>query len=375
MGKGFPRRSLFQLAGAAALLRSRIASAQQPPAAPGQPPAGGRGRGPGGFFAMGGNPEPFPELDRRTTVALTQGDDRRKNVYNALMTVDKDLQPKLKTRKYVVIKPNFVSTENQLAANHVDAVRGILDYLSERFHGPVVIAESSAGDTMRAFENFKFNALPAEYKKKQVQLIDLNREAKFERIAVLDKDLHIVPMRLAARLVDPEAFVISSAMLKTHNAVVATLSVKNMVIGTPLHSAPGDAQAWHDKQKYHAGPHQMNYNMAITAARLRPHWGVAVIDGYEGMEGNGPSEGTPVPSRIALASTDFFAADRVGLETMGIPAYAVGYLQYASQLGLGQYDLAKIDVLGSKPETVKRTYRLHDQVDQQLKWLRELPTA
>ena len=63
----------------------------------------------------------------------------------------------------------------------------------------------------------------------------------------------------------------------------------------------------------------MNYNMAITAARLRPHWGVAVIDGYEGMEGNGPSDGTAVPSRIALASTDFFAADRVGLETMGIP--------------------------------------------------------
>jgi uncharacterized protein (DUF362 family) len=91
------------------------------------------------------------------------------------------------------------------------------------------------------------------------------------------------------------------------------------------------------------------------------------------MEGNGPSGGTPVPSRIALASTDFFAADRVGLETMGIPAYAVGYLQYAAQLGLGQYDLAKIDVRGAKVEAVKRTYRLHDQADEQLKWLRELP--
>jgi hypothetical protein len=53
----------------------------------------------------------------------------------------------------------------------------------------------------------------------------------------------------------------------------------------------------------------------------------------------------------------------------------VGYLLYASQLGLGQYDLAKIDVRGSKPEAVKRTYRLHDQVEQQLKWLRELPRA
>src|ERR1039458_1502525 len=143
----FPRRSLFQLAGAAALLRTRVVSAQAPAtgqpgaqqgAAPGQPgaaparPAGGRG-----FSPMGGNPASFPELERRSNVAIMQGDDRRKNVYNALMAINDDLQPKLKQRKYVVIKPNFVNTQNQLAASHVDTMRGILDYLSEKFTGPV----------------------------------------------------------------------------------------------------------------------------------------------------------------------------------------------------------------------------------------------
>ena len=91
-----PRRSLFQLAGAAALLRSSIASAQQAPPAGQQPlfpgpQGGGQGRPPmgrGGFNQ--GNPEPFPALDRRATVAITQGDDRRKNTYNALMAIDKD---------------------------------------------------------------------------------------------------------------------------------------------------------------------------------------------------------------------------------------------------------------------------------------------
>src|SRR5208337_2313297 len=136
----------------------------------------------------------------------------------------------------------------QLAGSHADAARGILDYLSARFKGPVVIAESSAGNTRQGFENFKFTALPAEYKKLQVQLIDLNAEAKFERITVLDKDLHIVPMRLAARLLDPEAFVISSAMLKTHNTAVASLSIKNMVLGAPLHQAPKETVRWNDKR-------------------------------------------------------------------------------------------------------------------------------
>jgi len=378
MGQGFPRRSLFQLAGAAALLRSRVVSAQQAPppgqapTVPGQPGPGGRGRGMG----MGGNTEPFPELERRATVALIHGDERRKNVYDALMAVDKDLQPKLRTRKYVVIKPNFVNTVNQLAASHADAMRGILDYLSERFKGPVVIAESSAGNTQQGYDNFKFTALPAEYKKQQLQLIDLNVEAKFERITVLDKDLHIVPMRLAARLLDPEAFVISSAMLKTHNTAIASLSIKNMVLGAPLHNAPNETTRWNEKRKFHIGLRMTHYNMLLTAQRLAPSWGASVIDGYEGMEGNGPNSGTPVPSRLAIASADFVAADRIGAQCMGVDPEWMGYVKYCGELHLGQFDESKIEVIGAKVADVKKAYRMHPDIDRELQWqgpMTELP--
>ena len=325
---------------------------------------------------MGGNPEPFPELERRATVALAHGDDRRKNVYDALMAVDKDLQPKLRTRKYVVIKPNFVNTVNQLAGSHADAMRGILDYLSERFKGPVVIAESSAGNTVQGYENFKFTALPSEYKKQQLQLIDLNAEAKFERITVLDKDLHIVPMRIAARLVDPEAFVISSAMLKTHNTAIASLSIKNMVLGAPLHNAPNETTRWNEKRKFHVGLRMTHYNMLLTAQRLAPSWGASVIDGYEGMEGNGPNSGTPVPSRLAIASADFVAADRIGAECMGIDPEWMGYVKYCGELQLGQFDERKIDVIGAKVADVKQAYRMHPDIDRELEWkgpMTELP--
>jgi len=327
-------------------------------------------------MGMGGNTEPFPELERRATVALIHGDERRKNVYDALMAVDKDLQPKLRTRKYVVIKPNFVNTVNQLAASHADAMRGILDYLSERFKGPVVIAESSAGNTQQGYDNFKFTALPAEYKKQQLQLIDLNVEAKFERITVLDKDLHIVPMRLAARLLDPEAFVISSAMLKTHNTAIASLSIKNMVLGAPLHNAPNETTRWNEKRKFHIGLRMTHYNMLLTAQRLAPSWGASVIDGYEGMEGNGPNSGTPVPSRLAIASADFVAADRIGAQCMGVDPEWMGYVKYCGELHLGQFDESKIEVIGAKVADVKKAYRMHPDIDRELQWqgpMTELP--
>jgi uncharacterized protein (DUF362 family) len=352
------RRTLFQLATAAALLRKRATAQQAPQRRPGN----------------GGHPESFPSADGRSTVAISQGDARRKNVYNALKAIDKELQAKMKGKKYAVIKPNFVNTVNQLAASHADSMRGILDYLADSFKGPVVIAESSAGDTRQGYENFKYGALTSEYRKQQLKLIDLNDEAKFERIALLDADLHIVPCRIAARLVDPEAFVISAAMLKTHNTVIASLGIKNMVLGAPLHQANGETPRWNEKRKYHVGLRQTHYNMMVTAQRL--NWGASVIDGYEGMEGNGPNSGTPVASRIALASTDYVAVDRVAAETMGINPEWLGYVKYCAAIGLGQFDPAKIDVIGAKVAAVKKAYRMHPDIERELQWqgpMTELP--
>lgn len=354
------RRTLFQLAGAAALSRQSIV-AQAAPAAPqgGQPPAPRR-------LGAGSHPEEFPGLAARATVAIQQGEERRKNVYLALKAIDKDLKAKMQGKKYAVIKPNFVNTENQLAASHADTMRGILDYLAESFKGPVKIAESSAGDTNRAYDNFKYRALTSEYQKQQLELIDLNQEARFERIALLNQDLHIVPCRLAARLLDPEAFVISAAMLKTHNTVIASLGIKNMVLGAPLHQAPGETPRWNEKRKYHVGLRQTHYNMMVTAQRMR--WHASVIDGFEGMEGNGPNSGTPVASRICLASTDIVAADRIAAETMGINPEWLGYVKFCGAIGLGQWDAAKIDVIGAKVEDVKKPYQMHRDIDRELQW-------
>jgi uncharacterized protein (DUF362 family) len=361
----FSRRRLFQLAGTIGAVASegfRVSAQQQYPA-----------------------PVPATPIFPYTSpspVSLVKGDVRRKNVLDALLAVDKEVRPAMARKKYVLIKINNVSTTNQLAATHVDAIRGILDYVAPRFKGPVVIAEASSRDTLEGFANYKYAQVIPEFKK--VSLVDLNREKKYQVFAIVDRNIRPTPVRLAARLMDPDAFVISAAMLKTHNAVVATGSVKNMVLGAPLHSLAGETEVFADKHLYHAMPpdnpkigvnechHAMIYNMAITALHMRPNWGVAVIDGFEGMEGDGPVNGTLIPMHIALAGPDYLAVDRVSVETMGIPAYAVGYMQYAAELGLGQFDLSKIDIRGEKPESVKKTFKLNQNANFQLDWLSNL---
>jgi uncharacterized protein (DUF362 family) len=359
--KDFSRRNFFHLAGAGALVGAaaefRLSAQQQYPAAVPATPI-------------------FPYTDR-APVSLVKGDSRRKNVLDALVGVDREVRPAMARKKYVLIKVNNVNTNKQLAATHVDALRGILDYVAPRFKGPVVIAESSSGDTLEGFDNYKYAEVIPEYKRLNIKLVDLNREQKYEVFTIVDTNIRPTAVRLATQLQDPDAYIISAAMLKTHDSVIATGSVKNMVMGSPIHNPPTEKR-WSDKGLMHAGtigkfnPHAMNYNLAIVAKHLRPSWGVAVVDGFEGMEGNGPVNGTPISVQVAFASPDFLAADRVAVEIMGIPSYAVGYMQYAAELGVGQYDLSKIDIRGEQPEAVKKTFKLHQSANDQLQWLNTL---
>ncbi len=313
--------------------------------------------------------QPSGSVDRRAAVSLVKGENRRKMICDSLIAIEDQILPALKAKKYAVIKPNIVNTVNQLAATHVDALHGILDFLGPRFKGPVVIAESSAGNTMEGYSNFRYNEVIPEHKPLQVSLVDLNEEGKYETHPVLNADLHIVPVRLAARLLDPDAFIICSGIMKTHNVVVATLSIKNMTLGAPLHSSRKETRRWNDKRVYHGGVRQTHVDIMLTAQKMKPFWGAAVIDGFEGMEGNGPNSGDPVASRIAIASTDYVAADRVGVETMGINPAWVGYLNFCAQASLGQNDLSKIDIRGAKIGDVTKKYQLHQDIERELRWM------
>jgi hypothetical protein len=63
------------------------------------------------------------------------------------------------------------------------------------------------------------------------------------------------------------------------------------------------------------------------------------------------------------------AADRGGLGCMSVKPEWVGYLRYCSQAGIGQYDLAKLDVRAAAIDPVKKQYCLHDDMERELRWI------
>ena len=303
-------------------------------------------------------------------VGLIHGDSRADNVFRALKLIEPQVREALAKKKRVVIKPNLVVTNKQLAATHSGCIEGLLEFFQPLVQEEILVAESPAnGPAAEAYDNYGFHALEKNYR---VRFADLDSEPFRLRYLVSERH-HPKPVRLSELLVDPEVFVVSAAVMKTHDRVVTTLGLKNVAVGGILKDTGyrwgAGSTGTSDKHLVHGGPKNegIHFNLFDLAADLHPD--LTVLDGFEGMEGNGPTSGTPVDHRIAVASTDWLAADRVGIELMGFDFQKVGYLTFCAQAGMGQADLGRIEVLGERVADHVRAYRPHDGVEEQYKWM------
>jgi uncharacterized protein (DUF362 family) len=315
-------------------------------------------------------------------VSLATGNNRADLAFRALQPFSKQIKHAIGNR-LVVIKPNNVLIYVPLASTHVDTLEGILEFLKSinKIHN-VIIAESSAsGSTLEGFDNYGYYNLVSKY---PVKLVDLDKEP-FDTLYVIDeKTLRPIPVKVSRIITSNDSYIISSARMKTHGSVVATLSLKNIVFGAPIKDvgftlysedkrfSPKAVETIKGTTSYKrllhgGGIHGVNYNLYSLARQYHPH--LALIDGFEGMEGNGPTMGTPVDHRVCVASQDWLAADRVGIELMGIDFAKVGYLTYCAQTGLGEADLNKIEIIGEKIADHKKSYKLPDDIDSIEKWI------
>jgi len=150
---------------------------------------------------------------------------------------------------------------------------------------------------------------------------------------------------------------------------VMTGGIKNITMAAPLNpgSVNGGKPISYKRNMHSGGPRWLHYNMFLLAQSVRPDF--TIIDGVEGMEGNGPINGTPVDHRIAMAGFDVVAIDSMCARLMGIPLENVGYLNYCASAGLGNMERDKIDIIGSNdPDKSIITYKLGSNIGNQLEW-------
>jgi uncharacterized protein (DUF362 family) len=304
---------------------------------------------------------------KKSRVGLVKAGNRRANVYESMNKVRSDIEAKV--REQVMLKPNFLSSENQLASTHADAMRGAIDFLLSTPTPPseILIAEGgNENNSGEAFENFGYKKLQEEYAV-PIRLIDLNKETQWEETTIFTAAREERVVRMPKTVIDCPC-TISVAVAKTHDVCVVTLAQKNMIMGT----LQKDDRIWmhgypsHPERILPNEAQVLNVNLIRISQFIKAD--IGVIDGTVGLQGNGPGGTDAVELGVAAASADVFAVDAVMSKAMGFEPMQLGLLHYADTLGLGVADLERIEVLGVPIAEIAQSFAPHETTAQQLQW-------
>jgi len=150
------------------------------------------------------------------------------------------------------------------------------------------------------------------------------------------------PVALPRALVEADRYV-NLPKMKTHVHTLVTLGIKNQY-GLIL-----------DDQRMFCHRNDINVKIVDILRVVRP--GLTLVDALWAVQGQAPLSGSSVPDMNVLAAgTDVCAVDAVCADLMGIGAHEVAMLRLVRQEGLGETDLAAIDVVGDDPAGLRRTF-------------------
>ena len=163
-------------------------------------------------------------VDGKIKVSLVSGEDRTSTVPKALALIADQVQI---PDRPVLIKPNFVSVYNQLCATPVDAVRSTLTFLKDKGVDSFTIAAGPAvGTADEGFDNYGYRPLADEF---NITWLDLNTDETV-KVATFDDKLNAQYLNMSRTM--SESYIVSVTRTKTHNDVVVTLGLKNILVGT-----------------------------------------------------------------------------------------------------------------------------------------------
>jgi len=298
----------------------------------------------------------------KSKVSLIKGSNRYSNIKKALEFLGPEIKKKIKSKKRILVKPNLVTAkpEKKAAVTHVDALAALLDFIIplKSKKAKIIIGEDCASDdTIKAFNNFGYRALQKKYK---IKLKDLSKD-RVVPVKIYSKTLKKdLKQHIFKTFLDSD-FIISVGPPKTHDSVIVTLSLKNIVIGALAEKYKTG------KENFHQGPKALNLSIARLGQVIHPH--LSVIDGFKSMQGNGPTNGEIVNMNLALVSLDFLAADGLMTRIMGFDPEDVGYLHYCKKLKLGSLDLSDFKIVGNaKWQDNVRKFKPHLTYFLQKRW-------
>jgi uncharacterized protein (DUF362 family) len=144
--------------------------------------------------------------------------------------------------------------------------------------------------------------------------------------------------------------VVSLPKMKTHHWVGVTAAMKNLY-GT----IPGIKYGWPKNVLHHNGIPETVFDINASLPRT-----IAIVDGIECMEGDGPIMGTMKPMGLVVVGTNPAAVDATVCRLMDVDPWAVPYLRLAADR-LGPLDERLIEQRGEAWRSLAAPFAVLDK--------------
>jgi uncharacterized protein (DUF362 family) len=323
----------------------------------------------------------------KSTVSIVKGE-QYEATKKALSLIRDQITPPSNSR--IVLKPNLLSSKRSSIVNTDPRVMLAIRHFFEKELGikNFLVAEGTTHgnpNTMDlAMKNNNYLKLDKNW-----NFMDLNydKPGKWFKIhQEIEKNDKKIELAIAKTIIDSK-YVVSVPKFKTHDVLGLTLSLKNFMgslvaardsngnfIGDnpnevcPLMHGFGDKRPHQLSDSENTGPSKLclSVNLIRMIMAMQPDAPVidvkpslAVIDGVNAMEGNGPAfDGIKKDLGLIIASTDFIAADTIASYIAGF--YPIQYIKRAGELGLGEYQLKNIEIIGEDLDSLLSPFKPHN---------------
>ncbi|MCH8748886.1 DUF362 domain-containing protein [Patescibacteria group bacterium] len=296
----------------------------------------------------------------KTTVIVVTGHDRREMVREAITKLGEAWETKVKEAGQIFVHPNLVSFHRPTANANAEAVRGVLDHLSLLTADEVLVGDAGVRNTKKSFKKLGYETLS---RSGNIRLVDLNDDDTVESYAYRS-DMTKRPLGFSKTTAEADLNIVV-VPAKMHSYYIVTLSIKTHVVGSQVVKASplGLHMRW---PWLHTGYVPAHHTLADVYADHPAQ--LAIIDGTQAMEGEGPASGETVDLGWVVVSFNPVAADAVAAYLMGIEPSEVGYLYHLNAKGLGPIEMAELVIDGPKLDALRRELKRPSSYPSILEW-------
>lgn len=293
-------------------------------------------------------------------VVLLEGSDRRELVRTALTTLGNKFTRRIKEAKRIFIHPNLVTHFRKGACTDIEAIRGVVDHISLLRGDKIIVGDAAFHGTKTAFKKLDYESLG---RSGNVKLVDLNDDKTVPSFAYAS-NMKKRPLGFSKTVAASDMNIVV-VPAKMHSYYIVSLSIKTHIVGSQVVSRSpfGIYARW---PWLHTGYRQAHLSLAEVYAKYPAQ--LAIIDGTQVMEGQGPAFGKVRNLNWLIASFNPVAADALAAYLMGLEPKEIGYLYHLEKMGFGPIDHRKMEIAGSNPNKLRRTLSRPYSYNEIIQW-------